>query len=399
VVIHRFRKSVRGWQRHVLMLAWAFALIEASAGAAERPLVVFTIDVESNEVVRLPFQTDMVCTDGTPCGLSEISRLLRERGWSGVFFLNVYEHRRWGESALRRIAVALRDDGHEVALHTHPQWSYDPGRTAMHEYTLDEQTRIIREGVRTLEAWTGQPVVAHRAGAYTADAQTLEALTRNGIPIDSSYFWQHPGGRLGSVGLARNLPSHAGVREIPVTVYERAERPALLSGVAPLVSIRKLDPDWFRNSVEARAALDGLVAARVPVLVVFLHSFSFISAARQGGPFLSNDHSKAMFRVVLDYVQANRLPVVTMRDILEHNLLASPSSHSDTVPRVNLQIGLTEYARYRAGRRSLLVLGGAGLVAVLAAALRALARPDRRPNISPTRPYAGDPASSGGGGA
>jgi hypothetical protein len=206
--------------------AGAAVIIATASPAATR--VILTVDVESIDAHSLPDQVDTVCQDGSACGLMEIARMQRERKLSGTFFLNVYEHRRWGEGKMREIVEKLQASGQDVALHTHPQWAYDQKRNGMHQYSLEEQTSIIRDGVRLLSAWSGHPVVAHRAGDYAADQRTLKALETNGLRVDSSLFWGHPHSQLTELGLPRNLPSSWGkLLQIPVTVYERKERPRL----------------------------------------------------------------------------------------------------------------------------------------------------------------------------
>lgn len=320
-------------------------LLAARASAAPgRTLVVFTIDVESNDTFRLPDQIDAVCTDGSACGLMEIARLLTERRWSGTFFLNVYEHPKWGLTAMRNVAVRLQAAGQDVALHTHPETVFDSSRTEMFQYSLDEQTSIIRDGVQLLTKWTGRPVVAHRAGDYSADEHTLIALERNGVLLDSSMFWRHPHSGLDALGLPRNLPAwHGRVAEIPVTVYQREDRPKIFGAAfAPATAVRKIDPNWFVNGDEVRTAIDALVAADVPVIVVFLHSFSFLAAPTAGGPPLADRHAIDMFRTIADHVASNDLPVVTMRELAGRELRLA-SRDNDVVPRVTVRVDFSRF--------------------------------------------------------
>ena len=118
--------------------------------ATAHPAVIVTVDVESTENLPLPQQVDMVCAGGVRCGLLQIARMLEEHKLAGTFFLDVYEYKAWGEPTLRSIAQQLQNRGHDVALHTHPQWAYDPHRPYMYDYTLDEQTRIVAEVERRL---------------------------------------------------------------------------------------------------------------------------------------------------------------------------------------------------------------------------------------------------------
>jgi peptidoglycan/xylan/chitin deacetylase (PgdA/CDA1 family) len=318
-------------------------LLADRTGAAAKTRVVFTVDVETSRAYSLADQVDMICADGTRCGLMEIARMLEARGLAATFFVNVYEHSRWSEAAMRNMTVRLQTAGQDVGLHTHPATVYDASRTEMYEYTLDEQTAIVREGVRLLHAWSGRPVVSHRAGDYGADANTLEALRRNGVKVDSSLFWGHPHSGLDVLGLPRNLPSfHGGLTEIPVTVYQREDRPGPFGSILPPVTVtRKIDVDWLINAGEMRAAIDAGVAADLPVLVVFLHSFSLIGAPNNGAP-VSNRPSIDMLSAIIDYVSSKGLQVVTMREIAAEGGDWS-AARVDVVPRIPVRIDWPRY--------------------------------------------------------
>ncbi len=363
-------------------------LMGANSGAWAETRVVFTVDVETTHNFPLPRQVNAVCQDGSACGLMEIVRMLKERGLAGTFFLNVYEHRSWGDAAMRNVAGNLQAAGQDVALHTHPQWAYDPLRPGMYQYSLDDQTSIIGEGVHLLTAWTGRPVVAHRAGDYAADERTLEALERNGLRIDSSLFWKNPRSRLNGLGLPRNLPaSLGGLIEIPVTVYQREERPRLLDGIlSPVTSVRKLDADWFLDEAEAISAIDSVVAADLPFLVIFLHSFSFMAGGEDGRVPVTDRHSRDIFRAILERVIEKRLPVVTMRDLASPDSVYEASRGQDPLPTVLVRVGLHRYLWHRLQETvtGALIIGAAvltflGVGAVLIAVR--LRRPVQHPQV------------------
>src|SRR4029077_2703297 len=261
---------------------------------------------------------------------------------AGTFFLNVYEQRSWGEAQMRQIVERLQAAGQDVGLHTHTRWAYDPTRSGMHQYSLEEQTAIVRDGARLLALWSGQPVVAHRAGDYAADERTLKALEANGLRVDSSLFWGQPQSHLTGLGLPRNLPSSWGkLLEIPVTVYERQERPRLFSGIAPaLSSVRKIDVNWFVDEEEAKAAIDAVVEADMPFLVVFLHSFTILAGRTNGGVPLANRPAQSIFSAILDRIAEKRLRVVTMRDLAAGNNVISARRGADVVPVVDVQVSL-----------------------------------------------------------
>jgi len=289
---------------------------------------------------------DPICDDGSRCGLMQIARMLEERKLKGTFFLNVYEYKAWGEPALRDIAQKLQSGGHEVALHTHPQWAYDPKRPNMYDYTLEEQTRIVAEGVSLLQSWTGTPVVSHRAGAYSANRDTLTALASNGIRFDSSWFFQHPNSRLAELKLPTGTPSEIGeIEEIPVSVYWRDERPQLLGTLAPaLRSIRKLDPNWFQNLAEATSAIDASIAADPPFVVLFLHSFSFMAGPGANGVPAANPQSREMFGKMLDHIVSTGLQFESLGDV---NSEISPNGPvKDIIPDVDVEVPLYKYVAH-----------------------------------------------------
>jgi peptidoglycan/xylan/chitin deacetylase (PgdA/CDA1 family) len=347
------------------------------ASADARPTVIVTVDVESLPSLPLPRQMDLTCEQQTPCGLTHMARMLKERGLAGTFFLNVYEYKSWGEPVLRDIATRLQADGHDVALHTHPQWAYDPARPYMYDYSAEDQNRIIADGVRLLQQWTGRPVVAHRAGAYSANRDTIAALARNGILLDSSLFLDHPHSRLNGLGLPANAPSMIGsVLEIPVTVYRRHERPPVIGPLLPAyVAVGKVDVGSIATTQEATAALDALVAADLPFIVVFLHSFSFMQEPATGQwPPRADVKALQVYGTLLDRIVAQQLPVATSRQIAA-NRAAVALPARDTVPPVALTVPAHKYAIRMLRSRpiaSALMIGF--LVVAAAAAFWALTR-------------------------
>ena len=136
--------------------------------------------------------------------------------------------------------------------------------------------------------------------------------------------------------------------QIPVTVYQREGRPALFADFfSPATSIRKIDPNWFLNKEEAISAIDAVIDADLPFLVVFLHSFSFMEGQGDGGVPLADRHSRDLFRAILDHIAEKRLPVMTMRDLAESAPLPAISPDRDIIPRVTVRMDLHRYFLYR----------------------------------------------------
>src|SRR5438874_9068852 len=160
--------------------------------------VLITIDTE----VRTPDRHDAFDHDvlgqskSNSRGAYWIADQLKTYGFTGVFFLDVYGRGRFQGAPYRELCERLLEKGQDSQLHTHPDQMYDPKRRSMHEYSLAEQSRIVRDGVALLKDWTGKSPIAHRAGGYGANEDTLKALQANGISLDSSFFYRHENCRL-----------------------------------------------------------------------------------------------------------------------------------------------------------------------------------------------------------
>jgi hypothetical protein len=122
--------------------------------------------------------------------------ILNTYGLKGVFFVEPLFATRFGGKYLEIIVRLIRDAGHEIQLHLHPEWtdeSIEPiiencatKRQHLNYYTLDEQTALIAHGRKMLELAGSGPITAFRSGSFAANWDTFEALRRNALLLDSS---------------------------------------------------------------------------------------------------------------------------------------------------------------------------------------------------------------------
>jgi len=175
-------------------------------GSARRLDVFFTIDVEvwcdgwRDIDAKFPDAFRRYIHGPTPkgqYGLPFQLRLLNESGLRAVCFVEPLFAMRFGSDPLAEIVALVRDAGHEPQLHLHTEWVDEarvplfPGVTGKRQYlrqfSLAEQSTLIKAG-RKLLAQAGAPdVAAFRAGSFGFNRDTLRALQRNGMSIDSSY--------------------------------------------------------------------------------------------------------------------------------------------------------------------------------------------------------------------
>lgn len=281
--------------------------------------VVITIDTEvrtRNRDLPDPYLQDVLGhLSGGDRGTFWITEELEKHGFAGVFFLDVYGSVKYGADRYRALCDRLLAGGHSIQLHTHPDQMYEATQRHMHEYSLVQQTGIIRDGMDLLKDWTGTSPTSHRAGRYGANEDTLRALHANGIYLDSSFFYGRGDCKLPFANTNAPFQSH-GIWEIPVTVA--AEPLEKLGYRFPFWTrhfwrhYQKLDvncmPDWqlCRSVSEA--------SGKVPYIITFLHSFSF-TRREPGGGFVPDLPAIASFQALLEYLAQKGMPVVTFEQV------------------------------------------------------------------------------------
>jgi len=357
----------------VLLVICAFIF---SQGVSANPLVAITVDVESVNLkhcnISLIDQYRLY-SDGINFGLERILSILEENGIKGVFFFNVYEYiptRNWW---IKSMASDIDNRGHDIQLHTHPQWAYNKDKPFMHQYTLKEQIEIISTGKQLLLEWTRKPIIAHRAGAYGANINTIKALEENKIFLDSSFFFSHGWCKLNGEGKgfkANRVSRYGLVTEIPVNVFYIQDVPSIFAGARPVQNISKYDINqWIDEHILMRA-IDNALDAKIDIIVFFLHSFSFIETRSDGKQIPRVDVIRK-FQNILRYLKEKNINFVTFRqieDLRKSGLLRYDKD--DVFPNVRREISTTKYVV----KRIILLKGGnSEIVLIIVAVLVSVA--------------------------
>lgn len=206
-------------------------------------------------------------------GIERMMALLESRHMRGTFFLNVYDIAKHGEDAIAAVARLIRSRGHGLELHTHPRPMYP--FYGISRAPFEEQVAILKKGISLIEAWTGRRPMAHRAGAFLANLDTLRALESVGLEADSSLA---PGSRavlplVQELG-ASNLPQRVGdIWELPVTYFDQLR-------FGPWHSRRTLDIEGC-SLAEIKSVTRWAIRSGCPTVCLLMHSFSF---SRHGKP-------------------------------------------------------------------------------------------------------------------
>jgi hypothetical protein len=163
--------------------------------------------------------------------------------------------------------------------------------------------------------------------------------------------------------------------EFPVTIYQKNcyARPFGWQ-LRPQVAIKKYDVDWFGSADEARQALDEARLLGLRVLILFLHSYSFMDGKGGTGERLPDSKALETFDAVLGYIDQKNLKVATFRDLAERRVeLDDLTREKDVIPQIGADIGLAEYAVRLSGLTrndywmvGVSFAGAAGIVAICA---------------------------------
>jgi hypothetical protein len=221
-------------------------------------------------------------------GVFRILELCRRYSAGVTFFVDVYESLFWGEERFCDLTRRLSDMAADVQLHTHPEFR-GPRDTAgkltaaeriigieaqkgerirgpMTALSYEQQRLFLKAGMDMLVRWTGTMPVAHRAGGYAINEDTVRALRETGISLDSSMNVSHTNSK---VTWSRNaVIARDGLVEFPVTVqnYTFGRHYA-----------RLFKTDLNSCSLgELLAYVDYAVEHGLALMNLFLHSYSLV---------------------------------------------------------------------------------------------------------------------------
>lgn len=250
-------------------------------------------------------------------GIEKIMDQLEEHQARATFFLNVYEIGKRGDGVIQPAARLIHDRGHDLELHTHPRPMF--GVYGMDQAPLSEQHAILEKGASLLEGWTGKRVVAHRAGAFAANTDTVRAVAAAGLQADCSLS---AGSRV-SVPLVAELgASNAaqyvnGVWEIPVTCFDQIR-------IGPWHSRRILDIEGC-SLPEIKRVTRWAIRQRLPTVCILMHSFSL---SRHGKP---NHRVIRRLSALLAWLrERDDIEIGTIEQVCRHLDAGSPLPQSTT---------------------------------------------------------------------
>ena len=262
--------------------------------------VLLTVDTEADihQGQIIPFEQMVYCRiNGNEYGIQRMMDLADRYNARMTFFVSVFEHRRMGIGPVKKICKEIDQRGHEVQLHTHPNWIYE--HRFMWGYPIEKQVELIHEGKEVIIDSIGKPPIAHRAGGFGANKDTLLALKENDILIDSTFLFGNYS-RLGQDLFRLNgISKYHGVVEIPVTVFKQFQ-------IGRFHPYRPFDIN-INSLSELIFVLEKAKENQLPVVNLLMHSFSFVHRSKDRKEIYPNLHDLRKFERLLDYINKDSL--------------------------------------------------------------------------------------------
>jgi peptidoglycan/xylan/chitin deacetylase (PgdA/CDA1 family) len=251
--------------------------------------------------------------EGKDYGVPLIAEKLEQYGMRGTFFVNSFCPQNLTDKMFSNLGF-LVSRGHDLELHPHPD-ALDPNRLLFTAYSMEERRKILETTIENIRRAGAQPPIAHRAGAYAIDHETLGLLPQFGILMDSSIF---PVDSRSKVPLPENLANSfvkiGGLYELPITLIRRVP----FIGYAGMTAL-DLDRTIWEEQEEA---LKQIADHGLPVVTFFLHFnslYHYISSTVPYEPLTATgprEENIAKLDKVLKLVAADRrFKVVTAREL------------------------------------------------------------------------------------
>lgn len=258
--------------------------------------VIITVDTEghrgSEPVERLIWGKT---GDGQEYGINRIMDLCDEFSAKALFFVDVAEAWDYGKDKIAEVIHHIRNRGHDVGVHIHPNHMMDKKRPLLSQYSYDEQKDIIGKCTSLFREVTGEMPIVFRAGTYGANRDTLEILNDEKYIFDFSQFYsQKTCGIVPPVAIL--LPQRYGnLIEIPVTVFKSMQ----------FGKMRRYDKvDATMNSSEYRHIMNRIAIDKRSIVVsLFYHSFSMLDWRKDPDNPRFNPGEEKKFIDSLKYVQ------------------------------------------------------------------------------------------------
>jgi len=242
--------------------------------------ILITIDTEfsigghfkNKHLKPVPADRHIYCKiNGKDYGINLIMDILEKYALKGVFFVEIESRFYFGEEQIINIIQDIKNRGHEVQLHTHPNYRSFKNEHRMpddmRKYSLQEQTHIIKDALTFLSSHGIENILAFRSGGFYSDLNTIKAIQNNGIIYSSNYNIAYPNcNYVDNNHLKNDIFLIEQVFELPLTCYREF----------PLRKTWNSFQISATSYAEFKAALNHYYNQQIQLITILTHSFAFV---------------------------------------------------------------------------------------------------------------------------
>lgn len=232
--------------------------------------VIITIDTEGHDgddpIEHLIWGKT---TNNNEYGINRIMDICENFSVKVLFFVDVAEAWDYGKEKIAHVIKHIRNRGHDVGVHIHPDHMADRNRLFLWEYSKEEQREIITKCTNLFIEITGERPIAFRAGKYGANMDTLEILNELEYKFDFSQFYGQKWCGI-NPPVCFSLPiKYKNIIEIPVTIFKSMQ----------FGNLKRFDKvDVVMDPIEFRHIMDRIANDKRNIIItLFYHSFSMLN--------------------------------------------------------------------------------------------------------------------------
>ena len=256
---------------------------------------ILTIDVEGprgHDPVL--YQIWGKTVNGEYYGISKIMDICDSFQVKGLFFVDIPEIWDYGYEKIKEVILSIRKRDHDVGVHIHPHHMPNETRHFLFDYTKEEQYSIIKKCTDKYYEITGEVPKSFRAGKYGANVDTLDIINELGYKYDFSEFYSQKWCGI-KPEVAYVLPQkYKNLIEFPVTIFRSFKFSSIYQRFDKIEAVDC--PKEMCHILDLYAK-----SPNKEVIILFLHSFSFINFLENPDNPTINKRAIEHFKTILKY--------------------------------------------------------------------------------------------------
>lgn len=276
-------------------------------------------------------------SDGTKCGIDMLMDIFDKYHVKGLFFVDLAEAWDYGQSQMLEVIDHIKERGHDVGMHIHPDHMADKERRYLWQYSFKEQQEIIGKCTDLFQNTFHEHPLYFRAGRYGAENITLDIISELGYKYDFSEFYHHKGCHIEPEITCNKVVKYKDIVEIPVSSYKSFDRLGYSRFDKLDISLPQREFIQVANLMKADSSVD--------IISFFLHSFSLLKWRTQVDSPAYIESERRKLETTLKYMKDKHYKFISAEEL---NNIAKPFDGNIMPTNYSRMKGSTIFFMHRA---------------------------------------------------